>query len=156
MQRLTRFLLQQETTFLGKLRNVGAGFAIMCLWTFFITVFHSKLYDGFQFIQPPSNAYIFFITVLLAPLWEEAVFRYFPISLARKLGVNELLVPFMVLSSIIFGLGHGSPFNILLQGIMGFMFSCIYVKNGYSYWSTFTLHALWNFMCIIGFAQLAN
>lgn len=153
---LTKFLLQQETTFLGKAKNVGFGFAIMCIWIFFVTLALSKLYRGFQFYTPPSEQFVFFTTVILAPFWEEAVFRYFPITLARKLGVDNFLIPFMVLSSIIFGLGHGSPINILIQGAMGFVMACIYVKNGFSYWSTVTLHALWNFMCIIGFHQLAN
>lgn len=156
--KLTNFLLAQETTFFGKLRNIGFGFAIMCVWIFFITVFLNKLYDGFQvqLFTPPSNQYIFFITVLLAPFWEEAVFRYFPIQIARKCGLNSFLMPFMILSSIIFGISHGSPINILIQGSMGFLMACIYVKNGFSYWSSVVIHALWNFMCIIGFQQLAN
>ncbi len=117
--------------------------------------------------QPPSIGMVFFLACVLAPLWEEVAFRVFPIFLARKLTPNEPIewcassgadrgrLSFLFwaccFSSIIFGLMHGSVINILFQGMGGFLFSWLYLKNNCSYWSAVAAHGLWNFMVIFGF-----
>jgi len=99
--------------------------------------------------------FLFFRACILAPLWEEAVFRVLPIKVAQVLGKKDtsnsnLLLWTCIASSIIFGIGHGSVFNILLQGVGGLLFSWLYLKNNNSYWSVVGAHFLWNFMIIFG------
>jgi membrane protease YdiL (CAAX protease family) len=102
---------------------------------------------GFQLENGENvNFYgIFFLACIFAPLWEEAVFRYFPIRWAYSMG--NMLTPMLVMSSMIFGLMHGSILNILFQGVGGLIISWVYLKNG-SYWWAVLSHALWNIMII--------
>lgn len=86
----------------------------------------------------------FVFGVVLAPLWEELAFRYVPVTVAQKIN-KELVLPVIVLSSILFGWGHGmGPISLLIQGVGGFILSCLYIKNNNSYWSCVLVHALWN------------
>lgn len=56
--------------------------------------------------------------------------------------------PVMLVSSVVFGLAHGSVMNIMFQGIGGFVFAWLMIKGGY--WSAVTAHAVWNFMLVFG------
>lgn len=139
-----------------------------------------------------SQRMLFFRACVVAPLWEEVVFRMLPIvfavlvvmmvlylkqiitilwhMLATLKGTAEpatnstefpllaniplrppnFIVIACAASSIIFGLGHGGPMNIFLQGITGGAFCWLYYKNNYSYLSVVTAHAIWNFLVIFG------
>ncbi len=105
----------------------------------------------------------FLFSCVSAPAWEEAVFRRLPINLAQVLerisnasdkiqGIERqkipIVVPLIFVSSIIFGILHGSVLNILFQGFGGLTLSYVYVKCNNSYWSSFFSHALWNFSLI--------
>ena len=119
----------------------------------------------------PSADDIFF-TVLMAPLWEELAFRYVPYRIAqwfellmrkidyllldkkllsKHLPVTAnfaLMIPIMVCATLIFGWGHGNgTISLLIQGVGGLLLSIVYIKNNYSYWSSVTLHAMWNTLC---------
>jgi len=54
----------------------------------------------------------------------------------------------MLLSSIVFGLNHGSVINIMFQGVSGFIFAWLMIKSGY--WSAVIAHSMWNFMLMFG------
>lgn len=115
---------------------------------------------------------LFFVACILAPLWEEVAFRVVPILWAEihSLKQKDIVLPgnsvaggksgFLFwtccLSSIIFGLGHGSIINLLFQGVSGLTFSWLYHKNNDSYWSVFAAHSLWNFMIIFGLPLLMS
>ena len=94
----------------------------------------------------------FLTACFLAPLWEESVFRYAPIRFAQfcdtLVGKPWMLLPIVFMSSIIFGILHGSVINIIFQGVGGLMLCWIYLKNGNSYWSVVIAHAVWNFLII--------
>lgn len=100
----------------------------------------------------PKMRYIFFFTCIMAPLWEESVFRYFAIRVGqlgdKLMGQSWLLFPMILVSSIVFGILHGSVLNILFQGFGGLVLCWLYLKNGNSYWSVVITHALWNFIII--------
>lgn len=138
----------QETSFLGRLRTIGAGYAFMLFWCVFVKFFLTTLYNThLQWsIEPqPGPLYLFFFMCIWAPLWEELAFRYAPMKIAKILGKKTIL-PIAIISSMLFGWGHGyGPISLLFQGVMGFTFCCVYIKNGFSYWSTVFLHFLWNF-----------
>lgn len=93
-----------------------------------------------------------FLACFLAPLWEESVFRYTAIRFAQfcdsLMGKSWMLLPIIFLSSILFGILHGSAINILFQGVSGLGFCWLFLKNRNSYWSVFAVHALWNLLVI--------
>lgn len=98
---------------------------------------------------------VFFFACILAPLWEEAAFRHAPLQLVKKFKDRlqmDLTVPVVILSSAIFGWGHGAgPISIMIQGIGGLAFSWLYISNNYNYWSSVVLHFLWNFSILFVF-----
>jgi membrane protease YdiL (CAAX protease family) len=152
---MLKFILDNpEKTLFGKIRNIGFVFALELIYLSII-VFLLKQLDPFdlytlmhQYSLPhviDANAIgIFFFACIWAPLWEEAAFRYAPITIAKNFG-PQFLFPVIIISSVLFGWGHGSgPVSLLIQGVGGFLFSLLYIKNGFSYKSSVTAHFLWN------------
>lgn len=93
--------------------------------------------EGFETIQ-----HAVFYSFIFAPIWEELAFRYAPIELAKVIGEKALL-PTIVGMSCFFGWIHYSnPESVLLQGVIGFILSIVYIKNGY--WWGVLLHAMYN------------
>jgi membrane protease YdiL (CAAX protease family) len=147
-------LNRPSVKFKNKVANILIAYVIVFVYVFSINKF-------INFLDPPIPVpdfggadesspsvifllFTFFFAVIWAPLWEELVFRHAPALLAKALG-EKFLLPIMIISSALFGWGHGNgPESLLIQGVMGFILFYIYIKNGYSYWSSVTLHALWN------------
>lgn len=99
-------------------------------------------------IQEPSKYFIFFSYCIFPPLFEELLFRHVPIRFAKAAG-EKYIIPTIIFTSAIFGLVHGNGmYSVLIQGVGGFVLSCLYIKNNYSYWSTVTAHSLWNISVI--------
>jgi hypothetical protein len=158
--KLVKFLTEnQASTFLQKAANVALGFVIDLIWVPIILlviklldVSPTEVLPSFFFQFEESPHLLFFLAVICAPLWEEAAFRYAPYKIAQAFGkhVNPelgraLLIPIMIIATALFGWGHGyGIYSLLVQGVGGFIISCVYIKNGYSYWSSVALHALWN------------
>lgn len=95
-----------------------------------------------------SVAYIIFYTCIFAPIWEEAVFRYAPITIAKVIG-EKAVIPVIVISSCVFGwIHHYNPESVLLQGGIGFILSYVYLRTN-SYASIVAVHALYNFFILI-------
>lgn len=147
--------MQTEKTFQQKLLTIfGAAFALV-LWLF---LFNKIILPKFGTWNPFNGTFErsrfgeFFFGVIFAPLWEELAWRYAPITLAQQLKKHcnlDLLWPIVIISSIHFGWGHGyGPISLLMQGIGGFALSYVYIKNGFSYWSSVAMHALWNLTVI--------
>jgi len=104
-----------------------------------------------------------FFAVLLAPLWEEFAFRYYWLKkklrkidkekiespeLANKIGRIPIWET-VVFTTIIFGIVHGGPINLLIQGVGGLVLSYVYLRNGRCFMSAVVLHALYNFTVIM-------
>lgn len=147
-------LNRPSSTFKGKVINIFIAYGVIFVWIFLINKLINFLDPppampdfGISDDSAPSTIFLlfsFFFAVIWAPLWEELVFRRAPALLAKALGENFLL-PITIISSAVFGWGHGNgPESLLIQGVMGFVFFYVYIKNGYSYWSSVSLHALWN------------
>ena len=141
------YLLRTETTLTGKLKNIALALVLLIAWIALFDAYgrcyfmNVTMNDTWQFMSPWE---LFFRCCIIAPLWEELAYRYAPLTIAKRLGEKKFIVPAILLSSIIFGYGHGSVGNIFLQGIGGLMCCIVYVKNGYSLWSSLLLHFLWN------------
>jgi|SRR5690606_37319882 len=144
-----QFLGKPAEGILDKIKNILLGFFLFSWWIWVIDGFLKYLLTAQMY--PKAE---FFFSCVLAPLWEEVVFRVIPIHLAYKLGEDAVL-PIIIFTSIIFGLGHGGPANILIQGVFGFILSLLYIKNNYSYWSVVLLHSMWNATCIYLIPKLA-
>lgn len=88
----------------------------------------------------------------IAPLGEELIFRLIPLNFLKKTSIFEDTKWYAVaLIACIFGYVHGSFYNIWIQGVAGFFFGWVYIKNGMSYWSSVATHFLYNFMIYIVF-----
>lgn len=142
---MERLLGSPSTLFWDKIKNVVFGFAIIYFWVLLVVTFLDFLNTPAQVITPQVS---FFFSCIMAPLWEEVIFRLMPITLARRF--DERLLPIVVVSSsIIFGIGHGYGIvSILIQGMMGFIFACTYLKNGNIIYAML-LHSAWNIYCFI-------
>lgn len=168
----------------GSIKNVCSAFVLTLIWTILMTLFlRAGLGIGMSEIRvmilaqmdiyakiPASISSnplaMFFFACVLAPLWEEAAFRYAPLKIANSwesvsscqlfgsLQRTSCLFPMMVLSSIVFGLAHGGVINIMFQGVTGVLLAWVMVKSGYPY--AVIAHALWNFMLMFGMPVLIN
>jgi membrane protease YdiL (CAAX protease family) len=96
----------------------------------------------------------YFEGCIVAPLWEEAVYRYAPIEVCLILN-EKLVIPVMIAVSLIFGFGHEEqPVNVLLQGIMGLLLVTVYLNaERLKYLKVVIVHAFWNFICIKYFKE---
>ena len=109
--------------------------------------------------EPPF--YVMFLRgCVIAPLWEELAFRYAPIKIAHALNIsgdrysNPLLLPIIIISSVIFGFGHGGGISsLMIQGVMGVIMSWVFVKGGYK--EAVLTHAGWNLFCTIMNIQIS-
>lgn len=140
-------MLAQNKTFISKILTIIAAYALCMFWSNFASAIITTLgypYDETITFTTESDAHAFFYAIIFAPLWEELAFRYAPITIAKNLG-KENLWPTIVGMSCFFGWIHYSnPESILLQGVIGLILSVLYIKNGYSYWSSVIVHALYN------------
>jgi len=139
-----------------KFAVIASAFLINLIWVAFIMLFLTRVLDlnALSYITAMpfgltnnvgAGWTMFFMAVVFAPIWEEAVFRYFPLSIAKGLP-SKYTWPIVVVSSIVFGLLHGSIINILIQGVGGFLLAGVYIQNGWSYKSSVCYHFLWNGM----------
>ena len=87
-----------------------------------------------------------FFMVIVAPIWEETLFRHIPITIGKKY-FPKVLVEIIIGSSIIFGWIHGDVTNIIVQGFIGLTLCFVYIKLGLRY--AILSHAIWNFTCFL-------
>lgn len=87
-----------------------------------------------------------FFMVIVAPIWEETLFRHIPITIGKKY-FPKVLVEIIIGSSIIFGWIHGDVTNIVVQGFLGLTMCFVYLRLGLRY--AMLSHAIWNLSCFI-------
>ena len=128
------------------MRIILQGYALCILWLVFISILQVYVfgYPDVEYSINQSWPYIIFFYVIWAPLWEEALYRYAPLTIAKHLG-PQFITPVAIGSSCIFGWGHtNSAEGVLLQGVLGFILSWVYLKSRFSYISSVITHALYN------------
>lgn len=95
----------------------------------------------------PSFVYL----CVFAPLWEEAVFRWAPLEIARRTNtLDKIKWPLIILTSAVFGLIHNGTLSIPVQGVLGIILSLVYIESGFSYLSCVLIHSMWNASIFIG------
>lgn len=131
----------------GKVKTLFAIFGLNLFWLLFISIFLKVIYSNHFLIT-------FFSACILAPIWEEYIFRYLPFKfLNLSKYKDQFLIPMILGSNILFGLAHGGPINILIQGVGGLFLSYLYFKYE-SFWLNVLSHALWNFFILFGLIKL--
>jgi len=103
-------------------------------------------------VQIPKNSFLY--ALVLAPLVEELVFRYAILKIALRTSRgrrNVYLIAIIV--SFIFGAIHWHQNMFLIQGVLGFILSFLYIKTR-SYWLIVVFHAGWNAFIHFGLFKL--
>ena|SRR6266496_2024741 len=121
---------------------------IFIINSFFLYLFgHLSGSDRYKLIATETAPWqALFGACIMAPLIEELIFRYGTFQVLRTSSkFEQLKLPVMIISSVIFGWLHGSFFNVYIQGTAGFIMAWVYLKNNHSYWSSVIVHACWNF-----------
>lgn len=124
-------------------KTILALLSLFIIYVWITTWWTSEVFDIVWLKDDPSMT-SFIWGCIAAPFWEEAVYRMLPISVAKKLG-QETIIPVVLASSVIFGLGHGY-LGLFLQGVIGLGLCYTYLKHGY--FSSVALHALYNFSVV--------
>lgn len=158
------FTITPNKTLIEKAQTIGFAFCILVLWITFTQALYNICFKSVvtvnfslqiaKMITIPTAFGMFFLTCIIAPLSEELLFRCLPISILSRIDNGKYMWQIIGIISIIFGLLHGSSFNILIQGVLGVVLSYVYLKNDKSYWSCVILHFLYNFYVIYGFEYI--
>jgi membrane protease YdiL (CAAX protease family) len=138
------------------LRGGGAVVSVI-ISLIILQIFAPDFYSHFQSLSFPTKTTWQTITSdsIITPIWEELLFRYVPIEIARRTGLlKKNYFPLMFLTSIVFGWMHGSVANVFCQGIVGIFLYWVYIKNNYSYLSSCIVHGTWNFMLDLGLTYM--
>lgn len=151
-------LLKQETTLFGKIRNVVFTAVLIVLWTNFVLWLYKATIPEFGFLSTTifttfsySPEFMFVVLCIFAPLVEEYLFRKH-LSVIKNIKIEGLFVFAVIFSSIIFGIGHKlGIWAAPIQGVGGLLLCGVYIKNGYSYWSSVATHFLINFYFYLNF-----
>ncbi len=135
--------------FLKRLSIVALVTLTTLLWIAAVVKVLPFLIQASMFGMTYTPLGMFVFVCLIAPLWEEAAFRHAPLQIARSFKEKmrmDITVPIVILSSIIFGLGHGQGvISLLIQGVGGVLLSLAYIWGNYNYWTSVMCHFMWNF-----------
>ncbi len=163
MQKFTKWLLKPSTTTYEKIVLILAAYTFCLAFVSVVNLFYGWLYKTeqipFFFQKNYQHQWFidFFEACILAPLCEEVLFRHLPFQLLKNIkGFKNYLFPVMLFTSMVFGYMHQGISSIPLQGVTGFVLCIVYLKNGFSYWSSVTLHAMWNFAIICDLFKYIN
>lgn len=152
IDKLEAHLSQAETTFLGKLKNVLSGAVLYLAWAIFVIYIYEHEIPEFKKIPsffslfriPPSQIYTFITICIFAPFIEEVFYRT-PLSIAKEIKIKGAVLYTAMFSSILFGSRHElGNWSVPIQGVAGLLFCYVYIKNGYSFISSLSMHFLIN------------
>lgn len=138
-----------------KAKNIGialcACIVLVALSTTFLHFLHPHHYTWpVDYPTKHEILYMFFGSCILAPIVEEAFFRYVPIAIIKTSpSYEQLKLPIIIGVSIFFGWMHGGEENILIQGFASLCFFWVYLKNGCSLISSILVHSLYNYVLFV-------
>jgi membrane protease YdiL (CAAX protease family) len=105
-----------------------------------------------QYFSQVPGLYVFMLLVF-APFIEEAAFRMLPLTLVQRKRPEIVRAVVIVICGIIFGLAHGSPLNVFIQGVGGILLGMLYLANDRSqlssYMSCVIVHSAYNFSVLM-------
>ena len=116
----------------------GFGILITILDIIFSIVVTLVMINVFN-IEPPDTvvmripmmAWYAIPLVLMIIAIEELIFRFIPLTLAVSFwGHSTKVLIIAILSSILFGLWHGSYHYVFIQGAGGFLYCIMFLKSG--------------------------
>jgi len=150
VERFKQYIAEPEDTLLGKVRNIMLGVVFYIGWIELMFWLYKNLIPEFSYLgnvgeaSPESWIYTFLSACILAPLIEEALYRL-PLSIANNMNIKGIVLYTAIISSVLFGRIHwGEDWTVPWQGVAGIFFCYVYIKNGYSYISTVTMHFIIN------------
>lgn len=154
LDRFKEYTLTPETSLFGKLKNILFGVVLYIGWSSIVLwIYETHLPEVFNVprsMSPPHSMTYMFITICIwAPIFEEILYRL-PLSIARNFQIKNLVLYTAIISSILFGQRHwGADWTVPIQGVLGFIFCWVYIKNGYSLLSSVLMHFLINLYTFI-------
>ena len=86
---------------------------------------YSSYTDSFNANNSLEVILVLLLTVIIAPITEELIYRYMFNNSLKKYDKGQVAL----ITSILFGLVHGNFFQILPAFIVGYILSCIYFKT---------------------------
>jgi len=99
-----------------------------------------------------STGLSLFMSLAFAPFVEEAVFRVLPLTVFGR-DPEKRLAAIIVICGIFFGLAHGHPLKVFIQGFLGMMLGFLYVRNKNSmltgYLSCVAVHFMYNYTVLM-------
>ncbi len=170
----------QGSPFRQYVRSMFAAFGSAWLWVSAVTLLLTLMFSGGTIGLPEMTVthrlisavpalhgmlaarptVSLFATLVFAPLFEEALFRMLPLSLALVLGGllhdrfahhsrNLIRSVLIVVCCLIFGIMHGSVLNVFIQGMVGLVLGRLYLRHsehqGRAYLACVLVHAMYNF-----------
>lgn len=131
---------------------IPVAIVTICAWITFLITIRPYLSAPTPIGEMFTPIGFFIFACIIAPLWEELMYRHVPIQISNKItkaSGQSFEWPIILLSSCIFGLSHNNgAYNIPLQGVCGLVLSLVYIHTGYKYWSSVIVHASWNFFAL--------
>ncbi len=101
-------------------------------------------------MEQSSRLYNIVVAVILAPLFEEWVFRKMLIDRVNRLGDRAA----MFLSALLFGLVHGNLYQFFYTFLVGLVFAYVYLRTGRIRYSL-VMHMLINLLFGVGTTEIA-
>lgn len=129
-------------------QDIILAFFAIAFWAAISTFVVNEVRGTDNWFSRPYDVPVYlFLGCLIAPLWEELVFRYAAIEIGKKF---DLVLPVVCISSIIFGWGHGyGGQSVFIQGVYGFILSWSYLNaKRLPYLVTVAAHMMWNLMFV--------
>lgn len=128
---------------------IGTGLLIIT-WIGLVIKFINPYLINFDLFGNQSFTPIgfFIFGCIVTPLWEEIYFRFIPFEIMKKVNrftKEDFTGITLLLTSLIFAAAHTNGiYNIIYQGIGGFILGILYLKTKRSYMCTVIAHAIWN------------
>lgn len=132
------------------IKTTYASFALTILTAILIQKFGGNLETTVEHNKVSDDGF-WFIMIVMAPIFEELLFRGPLVVVVRMTARFEYVLAATVILSATFGYVHGGVSHIFVQGITGLMFSGLFLKAGGLHHrplkgllASFSAHALFN------------
>lgn len=129
----------------GTLYGLGTYLLLFCIGLLLTRI---KLIHKLPVVWEDVNAITVLKALIVAPLVEEAIFRYLPITVIfLRTSDTKIIWAVVIFCSVLFGRTHGSTYCILLQGVGGLVLSAAFLQEGY--FAAVIAHSLVNVINIV-------
>jgi len=143
----------KNQTLVEKGQNILLGWSITFILNALVILLlktFTSHFQGFGIPSTPLPIEGIIYSCVIAPILEELIFRKIGFSLFRfypHYEQNKYYICAVI--AALFGFLHGGIMNVYIQGVAGFFFGWVYIKNGNSYWSAVITHSLHNTFLLV-------